>query len=163
VLVELIVTCRALGLMRLAHSQSISSACTHENNRTSFTYYATSIPRFDYVSCYASRVNRQFLLLELLFVQVDQSKNRNLSRLSNMNSTFTHRELSYFGNLQVNYPLRASYLFFQPGVSLTMYTCKAYLSRTDVRFRAELLESVLFAKASLRHCADISNLRCPCD
>jgi hypothetical protein len=46
-----------------------------------------------------------FLLLELLFVQVDQSKNRNLSRLSNMNSTFTYRELSYFGNLQVNYLL----------------------------------------------------------
>jgi hypothetical protein len=58
VLVELI-TCWALGLMRIAHLQSISSARTHELNRITFTYYATSIPRYDYVSCYASRVNRQ--------------------------------------------------------------------------------------------------------
>jgi len=48
-LVELI-TCRALGLMWLAHSAlswSISSARTHALNRITFTYYATSIPRFD--------------------------------------------------------------------------------------------------------------------
>jgi hypothetical protein len=33
--------------MRIAHLQSISSARTHELNRITFTYYATSIPRFD--------------------------------------------------------------------------------------------------------------------
>jgi hypothetical protein len=47
VLVELIITCRALSLMRIAHSQSISSARAHELNTITFTYYATSIPRFD--------------------------------------------------------------------------------------------------------------------
>jgi hypothetical protein len=49
-LVELIITCRALGLMRLAPSAlswSVSSARTHELNRITFTYYATSIPRYD--------------------------------------------------------------------------------------------------------------------
>jgi len=35
-LVELIITCRALGLMRIAHSQSISSARTHELNELIF-------------------------------------------------------------------------------------------------------------------------------
>ena len=36
-LVELI-TCRALGLMRIAHLQSISSARTHELNTITFTH-----------------------------------------------------------------------------------------------------------------------------
>jgi hypothetical protein len=50
VLVELIITCRALGLMRLAHSTllwSISFAYTHVLNRRTFTYYITSIPNYD--------------------------------------------------------------------------------------------------------------------
>jgi hypothetical protein len=33
--------------MQIAHLQSISSARTHELNRITFTYYATSIPRYN--------------------------------------------------------------------------------------------------------------------
>jgi len=47
VLVKLIITCKALSLMRIAHLQSISSARAYELNTITFTYYATSIPRSD--------------------------------------------------------------------------------------------------------------------
>ena len=57
-LVELIVTCKALGLMRLAQSAEYILCLYHGLNTTTFTYYATCTSRY-YVPCYALRVDRQ--------------------------------------------------------------------------------------------------------
>ena len=65
-LVGRIITCRALGLMRIAHLQSISSARTHELNRITFTHL-TQLAFHEYVPCYASRVNRQYVLMQSPF------------------------------------------------------------------------------------------------
>jgi hypothetical protein len=42
-----IITCRALGLMRLAHSAEYILCAHTQRNTITFTYYATSIPRYD--------------------------------------------------------------------------------------------------------------------
>ena len=52
--VSKIITYKALGLMQIAHLQSISFARIYKFNRTTFTYYTISILYFNYILCYIS-------------------------------------------------------------------------------------------------------------